>query len=28
VRLVHAGREPDEVEAEVRAIVEDFFRGA
>jgi dTMP kinase len=28
VRLVHAGRGPDEVEAEVRAIVEDFFRGA
>ena len=28
VRLVRAGREPDEVEAEVRAIVEDFFRGA
>jgi dTMP kinase len=28
VRLVHADRGPDEVEAEVRAIVEDFFRGA
>jgi len=28
VRLVHAGRGPDEVEAEVRTIVEDFFRGA
>jgi dTMP kinase len=28
VRLVRAGRPPAEVEADVRAIVEDFFRGA
>src|SRR5262245_50759257 len=28
VRLVHADRSTDEVETEVRAIVEDFFRGA
>ena len=28
VRLIHAGRPPAEVEVEVRATVEDFFRGA
>jgi len=28
VRLIRAGEPPDVVEAEVRAIVEDFFRGA
>jgi dTMP kinase len=28
VRLIRAARTPDVVEAEVRAIVEDFFRGA
>ena len=28
VRLIRAGEPPDVVEAEVRAVVEDFFRGA
>jgi dTMP kinase len=28
VRLIHAAEPPDVVEAEVRAVVEDFFRGA